>query len=147
MTGEPVPPEHSVVRYCKGSSLTDGMPGVGSFARRQNEAGLSVNELDGSDDPKAEVAAAKKLMSPWLSMGATGRLAVLPVKAILDVDAVPQMTVYREPQTDPANVRPANPRHCEIANVPTEADMQAGRTSVLLALAAAVTTHWKVSEL
>lgn len=80
-------------------------------------------------------------------MSANGRLAVIRVKSILNIESAPRLTVYREPQIDPESVKPPNPAHCEIGHAPSEEDMQAGRTSVLLALAAAVTAHWSPGEL
>lgn len=144
---EPVPPTSSVVRFCKYSTLApNGAPDVGSFARRASEDGLSVNELSGEGEVRDQVAAAKVLMAPWLMIGPNGRFAVLPVASILAFETDPALTVHRTPSIDPEGIRPPNPHHCEIFNVPTEEDIRAGRTSILLSLVQMVTHAWRAGD-
>lgn len=146
--GEQVPDDHSIVRYCMPSSLADGAPAIGSFARKVAHTYLSVNDADMTDGatPQEKAASSKALMTPWLTMSQNGLLAALRVGTIRAIEAPNALTITYHP-SDATEVRPANPYHSGIHNVPTEEDMKAGQTSVLMALVDAVTDYWPISTL
>lgn len=79
-------------------------------------------------------------------MSPRGLLAVIIAESVKAVDSSPPLQIRHEPEAAD-ETRPANPYHCGIYGVPTEDDMKAGRSSVLIAIMKVVSNHWFVGEL
>ncbi len=144
----PISDDHRIVRYCKFTSLENGEPGPTSFARKPDEAYVSVNDADMFDDAelKDRVSKSKALILPWLrGMGKNGLLAVSSARDVRAIEASPSLEAKYHPIAADA-ARPANPFHGGIWHVPTEAEMETARASVLIALAETAKEWWKASD-
>ena len=83
MTGDPLPDDDHVARYCKPSSVDEqGMPMASAFQLRSGEQHLSVNWLEHGGTRDVE-AAMQQVRSGFVSRGyrlrGNGRFAVLNV--------------------------------------------------------------------
>ena len=56
MRNEPLPDEHHVARYCKPSSVEDGLPSAEAFTLKRDEEYLSVNWLEYFNAPDISAA-------------------------------------------------------------------------------------------
>ena len=85
--GDELDPEHHVSRYCKPSTVEDGMPGVSAFEMEAGHSHLSVNWLEFYEsNNKGECIS--RIRQEYLDNGYTlrknGRFAVLNVGNSLD---------------------------------------------------------------
>lgn len=82
MTGAALPDNDHVARYCKPSTVDQGMPLVGAFQLRSGESYLSVNWLE-HGDTRDIAAAMRTVRDKFLGRGyglrRNGRFAVLNV--------------------------------------------------------------------
>ena len=83
MTGDPLPDDDHVARYCRPSTVVLGMPRTGAFTLRAGEDYLSVNWLEhfGAGDVGTAVQLVRAAVARQLELRANGRLAVLNVGA------------------------------------------------------------------
>ena len=82
MVTQPLPDEHHVARYCKPSSLVDGLPLPKAFELRKDEEYLSVNWLEyfGESDLNAAVERVQKAFrNKRYQVRPNARLAILDV--------------------------------------------------------------------
>ena len=82
MKDEPIPSDHHVSRYCKGSSLLeDGKVTGASFSLKDDEEYFSVNWLEflRLGDRDSEIEEVKRVLSTKMNLGSTAKIAVLNV--------------------------------------------------------------------
>ncbi len=85
MSGDPVPDQDNISRYCKPKTLgKDGRPSRTSFMLRQDEDYLSVNWLEYFGDIGQEAQLDQIRRHITLSLAATGKFAILNVGRTLE---------------------------------------------------------------
>ena len=84
MRNEPLPDEHDVARYCKPSSVEDGLPSAEAFTLKQDKEYLSVNWLEYFNAPDL-TAAVERIREAFRNKSyqvrRNARFAVLNVEA------------------------------------------------------------------
>ena len=84
MRNEPFPDEHHVARYCKPSSVEDGLPSAEAFTLKQDEEYLSVNWLEYFNAPDLTAAVERvreAFRNKSYQVRRNARFAVLNVEA------------------------------------------------------------------
>jgi hypothetical protein len=84
MTNQPLPDDDHISRYCKPSTVDDGIPMFTAFIPRQDEDHLSVNWLEyfGETELNAAVERVREVFhSKGFTLRPNGRFAVLNVEA------------------------------------------------------------------
>ena len=84
MRNEPLPDEHHVARYCKPSSVEDGLPSAEAFTLKQDEEYLSVNWLEYFNAPDLTAAVERvreAFRNKSYQVRRNARFAVLNVEA------------------------------------------------------------------
>ena len=86
MKDDPIPPDHHISRYCKGSSILDDEVTGASFALRDDDDYLSVNWLEflGLGDRNDEIEEVRRVLGTKLRVTGTAKLAVLNVSDTQD---------------------------------------------------------------
>ena len=81
MTGDPLPDQDHISRYCRPSTIDQGMLQAGAFAPRSGEDYLSVNWLEhfGAPTLPAAVDRMRTVVSQSLDLRPNGRFVVLNV--------------------------------------------------------------------
>ena len=78
---EPIPPDHHVSRYCKGSSILNGEATGASFTLRANDEYLSVNWLESLrlGDRDSEIEEVKRVLGTKMDLRSKAKIVVLNV--------------------------------------------------------------------
>lgn len=83
MTGDPLPDQDHIARYCRPSSFDQGVLQAGAFTPRPGEDYLSVNWLEhfGAADIASAIESMRTAVAQNLSLRPNGRFVVLNVGA------------------------------------------------------------------
>lgn len=87
MQGDDLPEDDRVSRYCKPSSIDDGMLLPAAFEIRKNEDHLSVNWIEYFGEPSLPVAVGKirnALRDKNYQIKPSGRFAMVPVRDVVE---------------------------------------------------------------
>ena len=84
MTGERLPDQDHIARYCAPRQVEDGLPRWGAFQPRAGEGYLSVNWLEffGDSDLTAAVDAMRGVFGATFNLRRSGRFVVLNVGSV-----------------------------------------------------------------